>query len=126
MSSMLLPIRLIIIVLASALCFTSANHHQLSRTIRPNTDEHTQQQAAMSVIRRLIADKADNVAIRINFNLPGNYFKVRTFRYPVTKGWKPMHKFSFIMKLLFSHFVDPQDKQLRCASNRGVERCVGL
>lgn len=58
---------------------TNGNHRQLSRTIRPNTDETTQQQAAMSVIRRLIADKADDVAIKINFNLPGNYFKVRIF-----------------------------------------------
>jgi recombinational DNA repair protein RecR len=59
-----------------SLQFVNGNYHQLARTIRPNTNEAEQQQAAMEVIRRLIADKADDVAIKINFNLPGNYFKV--------------------------------------------------
>lgn len=84
--------RLLIIILAVVCCSqrTSANHHQLSRTIQPNADEETQQKAAMDVIRRLIDDKADDVAIKINFNLPGNYFKVRI-------SASSMHKFSFIM-----------------------------
>lgn len=69
----------LIIIILSAVTLNSANgnHQQLSNTIRPNTDEQTQQQAALSVIRRLIADKANDVAIKVNFNLPGNYFKVR-------------------------------------------------
>lgn len=88
----------------------SGNHHQLSRTIKPNTDEETQQQAAHDVIRRLIADKAENVAIKINFNLPGNYFQVRTFISSLA-GRSSMNKFSFLMKCR-SHFpfVDPEDK----------------
>lgn len=45
--------------------------------IRPNVDEKTQQKEAMSVIRRLISEKADNVAIKVNFKLPLNYFKVK-------------------------------------------------
>lgn len=52
--------------------------HQLSHRIRPNSNEKTQQNAANGVIRRLLPpENADNVAIKINFNLPGNYFKVR-------------------------------------------------
>lgn len=55
------------------------NFNQLSHRIRPNTNVETQQRAALNVIRRLIpsSDIADYVAIKINFNLPGNYFKVR-------------------------------------------------
>jgi hypothetical protein len=57
------------------------NPQQLSNRIRPNTDEKTQQNAAKSVIRRLLPpENADNVAIKINFNLPGNYFKVSLAR----------------------------------------------
>lgn len=53
------------------------NLNQLSHRLRPATTESTQQRAALDVIRRLIpASIADNVAIKINFNLPGNYFKV--------------------------------------------------
>lgn len=66
---------LILLILSSVARCESDN--QLSQTIRPTTDEETQQRAALDVIRRLIADKVDNVAIKINFNLPGNYFKVR-------------------------------------------------
>ena len=51
----------------------------LSNTIRPNTDENTQQQAALQVVQRLIGEKADDVVIKINFNLTGNYFKVTNF-----------------------------------------------
>lgn len=68
----------VILLFVLSLKFANGNHHQLTRTIKPNTNEATQQQAAMEVIRRLIADKADDVAIKINFNLPGNYFKVRS------------------------------------------------
>jgi hypothetical protein len=56
--------------------FGSGNQ-QLSNTIRPNTDEVIQQKAALDVIRRVINEKANDVTIKINFNLPGNYFKVR-------------------------------------------------
>lgn len=53
------------------------NLNQLSHRLRPATTESTQQRAALDVIRRLIpASIADYVAIKINFNLPGNYFKV--------------------------------------------------
>jgi hypothetical protein len=70
--------KLVLITLFTlSLKFGNANHHQLPSTIRPNTNEATQQQAAMDVIRRLINDRANDVAIKINFNLPGNYFKVR-------------------------------------------------
>lgn len=69
---------LIISLFVLSLKFVNANHLQLARSIRPNTNEATQQQAAMEVIRRLIAEKANDVAIKINFNLPGNYFKVRS------------------------------------------------
>jgi hypothetical protein len=114
--------KLLIIILAVVCCShrTSANHHQLSRTIQPNTDEETQQKAAMDVIRRLIADKADDVAIKINFNLPGNYFKVRNFA-------PSMHKFSFIMSYRRASLPKaPQDKQLANTPHRGVQRCVGM
>lgn len=74
-------LKLFLFVLVLSVKLTNANHHELSQTIRPSVDENTQQQAAHSVIRRLIGDKADNVAIKINFNLPGNYFKVSVFIY---------------------------------------------
>jgi hypothetical protein len=46
--------------------------------IRPTTDEKTQQKAAENVIRRLLPENnADNIEIKINFKLPGNYFKVK-------------------------------------------------
>lgn len=67
----------LITLLALSFNFGNANHHQLAQSIRPNTNEATQQQAAVGVIRRLINDRANDVAIKINFNLPGNYFKVR-------------------------------------------------
>lgn len=70
--------KLIIVVFALFVGFTSGDD-ELAKTIRPTTDEDTQQKAALDVVRRLIGDKADNVVIKINFNLPGNYFKVRTF-----------------------------------------------
>lgn len=50
---------------------------EMALKIRPNVDEKTQQKEAMSVIRRLISEKADNVAIKVNFKLPLNYFKVK-------------------------------------------------
>lgn len=72
---------LIFLLLATgAVELAKGESNQLSQTIRPTTDEETQQRAALGVIRRLIADKADNVAIKINFNLLGNYFKVRIRR----------------------------------------------
>jgi hypothetical protein len=66
----------LIAVVALSFKFGYGNCHQLPNTIRPTTDEATQQQAALDVIRRLINDRANDVAIKINFNLPGNYFKV--------------------------------------------------
>ena len=72
----------LITLLALSPNFGNANHLQLARSIRPNTNEATQQQAAMEVIRRLINDRANDVAIKINFNLPGNYFKVRSSLIP--------------------------------------------
>jgi hypothetical protein len=66
----------LIAVLTLSSQFGNGNCHQLSNAIRPTTDEATQQQAALDVIRRLINDRANDVAIKINFNLPGNYFKV--------------------------------------------------
>lgn len=72
--------KVLIIILALGVTFVKCDRDQLlSDTIRPNTDEDTQQQAALNVIRRLIGDKADDVVIKINFNLTGNYFKVRNF-----------------------------------------------
>lgn len=63
------------------------NDQLLSDTIRPNTNEETQEQAALSVIRRLIGEKAEDIVIKINFNLTGHYFKVRNFaqRYRMNK-----------------------------------------
>lgn len=73
-------VNLFLIFLAASLVeLAKSDSNQLHQTIRPNTDEETQERAALGVIRRLIADKVDNVAIKINFNLPGNYFKVREF-----------------------------------------------
>lgn len=71
-------------ILTTTTLFTAAvasasvfNLNQLSHRIRPSSDESTQQRAALNVVRRLIpSDVADYVAIKINFNLPGNYFKV--------------------------------------------------
>lgn len=54
---------------------------ELDEIIRPSTDEKTQQQAALNVIRRLIHEKADDVAIKVNFKLPANYFKVIKFTF---------------------------------------------
>lgn len=109
--------KLIFIFFALSLKFTNANRYQLSRSIRPNTDEETQQRAALNVIRRVIADKADNVAIKINFNLPGNYFKVRT--YPSTR--KPMNKFSFLMN--FFSLIPPI---LRRSAKQIIPKCFVL
>lgn len=78
---------IIILLVSNVVELTNANQHELSRTIRPNANEDTQQQAALNVIRRLIGDKADNVAIKINFNLPGNYFKVRVFIHFPRRLW---------------------------------------
>jgi hypothetical protein len=55
---------------------TDGESDDIAKIIKPSTDEKTQQQAALSVIRRLIHEKADNVAIKVNFKLPVNYFKV--------------------------------------------------
>lgn len=67
--------------LASAnLCLVMGSFHDIPRTIRPSTDEDTQEQAALSVIRRVIGDKADDVTVKINFDLPGNSFKVIFFQ----------------------------------------------
>lgn len=76
------------------------NYHELASNIRPNTNEQTQQQAALNVIRRLIGDKSDNVSIKINFSFPGNYFKVRisifellVYELASAGVRKPMNKF---------------------------------
>lgn len=45
--------------------------------IKPETSENTQASAALDVIKRLIGEKAENVAIKINFDLPRNSFKVK-------------------------------------------------
>lgn len=55
---------------------TNSESDEIAKIIKPSTDEKTQQQAALNVIRRLIHEKADNVAIKVNFKLPINYFKV--------------------------------------------------
>lgn len=57
-------------------CDDDFKNEKLAKIIRPGTDEKTQQKAAMDVIRRLIQERADNVAIKVNFQLPTNYFKV--------------------------------------------------
>lgn len=57
-------------------CDDSLKIEKLSQIIQPKVDEKTQENAAMDVIRRLIHDKADNVAIKVNFKLAPNYFKV--------------------------------------------------
>jgi hypothetical protein len=58
-------------------CDDDLKFEGLSRIIQPEVDETTQEKAAMDVIRRLIPDKADNVAIKVNFQLPPNHFKVK-------------------------------------------------
>lgn len=58
-------------------CLVNGSFHQIPLTIRPSTDEETQEQAALSVIRRVIGNKADDVTVKINFDLPGNSFKVK-------------------------------------------------
>lgn len=57
-------------------CDDNLKFERLSRIIQPNVNENTQQKAAMDVIRRLIPERADNVAVKVNFQLPPNYFKV--------------------------------------------------
>lgn len=61
----------------ASLCLVNGSLHQLPDTIRPTTDENTQEQAALTIIRRVIGDKADDVTVKINFDLPGNSFKVK-------------------------------------------------
>lgn len=73
--------KLLLIIFATLTTVSAAasvfNLNQLSHRIRPNADADTQQRAALDIVRRLIpSDTADYVAIKINFNLPGNYFKV--------------------------------------------------
>lgn len=60
-------------------CFDKTISSDLNfNQIRPNTDEITQQKAAENVIRRLLPENnANNIEIKINFKLPGNYFKVK-------------------------------------------------
>lgn len=60
-----------------SLCLVNGSFQEIPSTIRPLTNEDTQQQAALSVIRRVIGDKADDVTVKINFDLPGNSFKVK-------------------------------------------------
>lgn len=102
---------LIISLFVLSLKFANANYHQLARSIKPNTNEATQQQAAMEVIRRLIAKKANDVAIKINFNLPGNYFKVRSVETLPATGNIFFHYSSYCRYL-----VDSENKQLRYSS----------
>lgn len=68
---------LIINLIHSIRCDDDIKFESLALKIRPNVDEKTQQREAMNVIRRLISEKADNVAIKVNFKLPLNYFKVK-------------------------------------------------
>lgn len=91
------------------------NDQLLSDTIRPNTNEETQEQAALSVIRRLIGEKAEDIVIKINFNLTGHYFKVRNFaqRYRMNK-LSPL-----ISNDVRSHFVNSSGK-------RTTRRCFVL
>lgn len=60
----------------ATLCLVNGSFHQIPNTIRPSTNENTQEKAALAVIRRVIGDKADDVTVKINFDLPGNSFKV--------------------------------------------------
>lgn len=72
----------ILILIALSVKLTKCDIDELlSNTIRPSTNENIQQKAALNVIRRLIGEKADDVAIKINLNLTGNYFKVKNFAY---------------------------------------------
>lgn len=109
--------RIVIILLAISFNSATGNRQQLSSAIRPNTDEETQQQAALAVIRRLIADKADDVAIKVNFNLPGNYFKVRISapsRPPEWSQWINFH-FNEVLALFPS-----------CSSGRSAKRITRM
>lgn len=63
----------------STISSETSKFDELALKIKPNVDEKTQQKAAMGVIRRLLPERADNVAIKVNFKLPLNYFKVRTY-----------------------------------------------
>jgi hypothetical protein len=69
---------LIVSLTKSVKCDENIKFEELARIIRPHVDENTQQKAAMSVIRRLVQEKADKVSIKVNFKLPLNYFKVGT------------------------------------------------
>ncbi|KAG5674947.1 hypothetical protein PVAND_004891 [Polypedilum vanderplanki] len=70
-------VSLLFFTINSITCKLDNEDDELARIIRPITDEKTQQQAALNVIRRLIHERADNVAIKVNFKLPVNYFKIR-------------------------------------------------
>lgn len=63
-------------IIVAIKCDDDVKFEELAGIIRPAVDEKTQQRAAMDVIRRLIPEQADNVAIKVNFELPANYFKV--------------------------------------------------
>jgi predicted house-cleaning NTP pyrophosphatase (Maf/HAM1 superfamily) len=53
---------------------------EIENVIKPTVDEKAQQKAATAVIRRLIQEKADSVAIKVNFLLPVNYFSVSVIK----------------------------------------------
>lgn len=93
--------KLIIFILALSVGLTNGDD-ELSRTIRPTTDEDTQQRAALGVISRLMGNDvvANNVVIKINFNLPGNYFKVKFSFLNLA-----VNKFSCLMKLAFMFYL---------------------
>lgn len=113
--------KLFIILLALSVKFIKCDRDQLlSNTIRPNTDEDTQQQAALNVIRRLIGEKADDVVIKINFKLSGNYFKVRNFVLPLNKLSPSISITRSEIHPRFACLV-PENEQFSCASYRSVE-----
>ena len=66
---------LCIVIVLSLVALIGGNKH--AQTIKPDTNEETQQEAATNVIKRLIGDKANKVAVKINFELAGNSFKVK-------------------------------------------------
>jgi predicted house-cleaning NTP pyrophosphatase (Maf/HAM1 superfamily) len=70
----------VLLLIVITINLSACKIEEIENVIKPTVDEKAQQKAATAVIRRLIQEKADSVAIKVNFLLPVNYFSVSVIK----------------------------------------------
>lgn len=61
------------------ICQVKCEYSNYISNIKPQTSAEVQQNAAFNVVQRLVGNISDFVDIKVDFQLPQNYFRVKLF-----------------------------------------------